>query len=427
MGPCWKVRQPGTWRGRQRDVSGDSYWQRSSLRAQVSIPYSVSVHSWFTCIVIGVEILRPRSVAVLSTAVLALTVTACGSDYPLGPEQEAAALNASSDLSGAITGSGSSAQGPAMDVWKADFGALNPQAQVQYSPDGSGAGRGAFLAGAVDFAGSDAYLSDEELEQSREVCGPDGAFNIPAYVSPISIAFNLPGITELNLDAETIARIFRGEITQWNDPAIAEQNDGVNLPDIRIAPVSRADDSGTTENFTDYLHAVVPEVWTDEPSGTWPGSLEGENAKGNSGVVSTVSSTEGAITYADDSAVGPPLGRANLLVGDTYVPVSAEAAAAAVDIASPVEGREDFDIALELDRTTTEPGVYPLILISYHIYCTTYEDASTAEVVKAFGSYAVSPEGQQAAADAAKSAPISERLSQRATEAIDTITVTSTS
>lgn len=352
-----------------------------------------------------------------------LTVASCGSDYPLGPEQEAAAQNATSTLSGTITGAGSSAQGPAMNAWQAEFSTMHPDVRVQYSPDGSGAGRGALLAGAVDFAGSDAYLSEEELEESREVCGPEGAFNIPAYVAPISIAFNLPGIEELNLDAETIARIFRGEITRWDDQAIASQNEGADLPDTRITPVSRSDDSGTTENFTDYLHAVVPEIWTNEADGTFPSGLAGENAKGNAGVVSTVASTEGAVTYADDSAVGPPLGRAKLLVGDEYVAVSPEAAAAAVDVAEPVEGRAEFDIALNLDRRTTAPGAYPLVLVSYHIFCSTYEDEETANLVKTFGSFVVSAEGQQAAAEAAGSAPISESLSERATEAISTISV----
>ena len=359
----------------------------------------------------------------LSLTIAALLgLTACGSDYPLGAEQEEAARQGDTSLEGDVTAVGSSAQGPAMAAWRTGFTEKYPRAQVQYSPDGSGAGRGALLAGAVAFAGSDAYLDDEEVAASREVCGPDGAFNIPAYVSPISVAFNLPGITELDLDAATVARIFRGEITRWDDPAIAAQND-VEIPALRISPVSRSDDSGTTENFTDYLHAVVPDIWTEAPSGTWPTMLRNENAKGNAGVVSTVASTEGAVTYADDSAVGSPLGRVALRVGEEYVPVGPAAAAAAVDLATRVPGREDHDIALELDRTTTESGVYPLVLVSYHVYCSRYESGTTADVVRAFGEYAVSAEGQDAAAAAAKSSPISPELSRQATEAIASIEV----
>lgn len=365
--------------------------------------------------------MRTRASLFLILAVIP-GLAACGSDYPLGAEQVEAAQRGDTSLQGAVTAAGSSAQGPAMDAWRSGFAMLFPRAQVQYSPDGSGAGRGALLAGAVGFAGSDAYLNDEELAASKKACGPGGAFNIPAYVSPISVAFNLPGISHLDLDAATVARIFRGEISTWDDPAIAARND-VDLPSLPISAVSRSDDSGTTENFTDYLHAVVPEVWTEEPDGTWPAGLENENAKGNAGVVSTVASTPGAVTYADDSAVGDPLGRVALEVGDDYVPVSSEAAAAAVDLASRVPGRQDYDIALDLDRTTTEAGVYPLVLVSYHVYCARYENEATAAVVRAFGTYAVSAEGQSEAAEAAKSSPISPELSRQATDAIESIEV----
>ena len=117
---------------------------------------------------------------------------------------------------------------------------------MQYSPDGSGAGRKAIIDGSAQFAGSDAYLKDEELASSKEKCGPEGAINIPVYISPIAIAFNIPDVKELKLDAATVAKIFRGEIANWNDPAIAAMNPDVKLPDLKVTPVNRSDDSGTT-------------------------------------------------------------------------------------------------------------------------------------------------------------------------------------
>lgn len=368
--------------------------------------------------------LKHRAAALGTAALISLSLAACGSDYPLGPAQESAAEQGSS-LSGTLTGAGASSQNAAMDAWVAGFGLLHSDAQVQYSPDGSGAGRTAFLAGAVDFAGSDAYLDDEELERSRKICGPDGAFDVPAYISPIAVAFNLPGITELNLDAETISKIFQGEIKSWDDPAIAQHNPGVKLPDLPVTPVNRSEDSGTTETFTEYLHAVVPDTWTAEPSDTWPAEFAGENAQGTTGVVSMVAGTKGAVTYADDSAVGAPLGKVSLKVGDGFVPVSAEAAATALDQAKQVQGRPAHDLALELDRATTAAGAYPLMLVSYHIYCTTYEDQSKVDLVKAFGHYVLSPEGQADAAKSAKSAPLSEELAQRAADSIDRISARS--
>jgi len=367
--------------------------------------------------------IRLRSVAgAVSCAAVVLMVGACGSDYPLGEEQRRAAEENSSDLSGAITGVGSSAQSAAMSTWISSFGSLNPDAEIQYSPAGSGAGRTAFLAGGVAFAGSDAYLDDEEMEDARAVCGPGGAMNIPAYISPITLAFNLPGIKEVNLDPETVARIFRGDVTTWRDPAIVALNEGTELPDLRLTAVHRSDDSGTTENFTEYLHATVPDVWTDEEDGSWPGGLGGENAQGNAGVMSTVTRTEGSIAYVDDSVAGKTAGKAKLKVGEDFVAVSPEAAALAVDAARPVEGRGEHDAALKLDRKTTVPGAYPLVLVSYQIYCTSYADAETVELVKAFGQYAVSGEGQQLAADSVGSAPMPEALAERSMAALESIT-----
>ena len=113
------------------------------------------------------------------------------------------------------------------------------------------------------------------------------------------------------------------------------------LPDLKVTPVSRSDDSGTTKNFTEYLSAAAPDVWKDKAEGIWPASLKGENAKGTSGVVKTVTDTPGAVTYADDSAVGGKLGTAQIKVGSEFVKISPEAAAKAVDAGKAVEGRAD--------------------------------------------------------------------------------------
>ncbi|WP_026530010.1 phosphate ABC transporter substrate-binding protein PstS [Haematomicrobium sanguinis] len=367
-----------------------------------------------------------RAAAVLSIGALAFTLSACGSDENTGTGSGSttpAGDNNGSSVTGTLTGIGASTQASAMEAWKTGFASANSGAQVQYSPDGSGAGRKAFLSGAAQFAGSDAFLKEEELASSKEQCGPDGGFDVPAYISPIAIAYNLPGVEGLKLDAATIAKIFRGEITNWNDPAIAALNEGTTLPDTKITPVHRSDESGTTENFTDYLSAVAPEVWTDEKSQTWPSSLQGEAAAKTSGVVSAVTGTEGAITYADESAVGD-LGTAQLKVGEEFVPISPEAAAKAIEVSEQVtEGRPANDIAIKLDRKTTEPGTYPLVLVSYQIFCSAYKDQNTVDLVKAWGNYVTSAEGQQAAQAAAGNAPLSDALSQKVKASIDSITV----
>jgi phosphate transport system substrate-binding protein len=362
-----------------------------------------------------------RNAAIAVIAAGALALTACGSDNATNTAQSAAPTASGPAVTGTLTGIGSSAQGAAMDVWKTNFASANPGANVQYSPDGSGAGRKAILDGSAQFAGSDAYLKDEELASSKDKCGPDGAIDLPVYISPIAVAFNLPGITDLKLDAATVAKIFRGQVAKWNDPAIAALNPGVQLPDLKVTPVNRSDDSGTTTNFTDYLSAVAPEVWTDKAAGVWPSSLQGENAKGTSGVVKTVTDTPGAVTYADDSAVSGKLGTAQIKVGDAFTKISADAAAKAVDASKPVEGRSANDLAIKIDRTTTAAGAYPIVLVSYHIVCTSYDTKATADLVKAFVSYAASDAGQKAAADSAKSAPLPAALQDKVKTALESV------
>lgn len=366
---------------------------------------------------------RHAAIAVIAAGALALS--ACGSDNATGNTPAGNQTSAGPKVTGTLTGIGASSTGAAMDAWKAGFASANQGATVQYSPDGSGAGRKAIIDGSAQFAGSDAYLKDDELEASKAQCGPEGAINIPVYISPIAVAFNIPNVTELKLDATTVAKIFRGQITNWNDPAIAALNEGVNLPDLKVTPVNRSDDSGTTSNFTDYLAAAAPSVWTDKAAGVWPASLQGENAKGTSGVVKTVTDTPGAVTYADDSAVGGKLGTASIKVGEEFVKISADAAAKAVEAGKPVDGRSANDGAIKLDRTTTASGVYPVVLVSYHIVCTTYPKQETVDLVKAFEKYVTSDEGQKAAADSAKSAPLSSSLAEKAQKAIESVKVKS--
>ena len=356
-----------------------------------------------------------RLAAALAAGSLALA--ACG-----GSDDEGAGTDdavASEGLSGTLAGAGSSAQAAAMEGWIAGFQTANPDVTVNYDPVGSGGGREQFLAGGVPFAGSDAALDEEELAQAEERCPEGGLVEVPLYISPIAVAFNLPGVESLNLSPETIAGIFTQEITNWNAAEIAADNPDVELPDLPITPVNRADESGTTENFTEYLAAAAPEVWTEEPSGDWP-IPGGEAGQGTAGVVQAVNAAEGAIGYADASQVGD-LGTVAVGVGEEFVEYSPEAAAAVVANSPRVEGRPEGSLALELARDTTESGNYPIVLVSYQLACKTYEDSAQGELVRSFLDYVASEEGQQAAQEAAGSAPISEELRADALEQIEQI------
>jgi phosphate transport system substrate-binding protein len=354
-------------------------------------------------------------------AVVAVTAALALSSCASNEGGAAASEESASSLSGNLVGAGASSQQAAQQAWIAGFQTANPDVTIDYDPSGSGAGRETFLEGASDFAGSDRAFNDEEVAAGGFAkCAPDTSIvELPLYVSPIAVIFNLDGIDSLDLDPATIAGIFAGTITNWNDPAIAATNAGVTLPDLAITAVHRSDDSGTTENFTEYLGAAASDVWTYEADGVWPFE-GGEAAQGTSGVVDAVTNGTGTIGYADASRAGD-LGTVAVKVGDEFVPYSPEAAAAIVDASPFVEGRGEGDLAIELDRSTTESGVYPIVLVSYLIACEEYADPANVELVKEYLGYIASPEGQDAAAENAGSAPISDSLREKVVAAIDSI------
>jgi phosphate transport system substrate-binding protein len=327
-------------------------------------------------------------------------------------------LPAGSDLAGIVVGGGASSQQAAQEAWVAGFQSLNPNATVEYDPAGSGAGRDMFIAGGASFAGSDRAFTPEELATKEfEACATgSGIIELPTYIAPIVIVFKVDGVSDLKLDSDTIARIFAGDITRWNDDAIAKQNSGVQLPDLEVTPVHRSDESGTTENFTDYLAAAAPDAWPHEPSGTWPFE-GGEAAQGTSGLVDTVRNGAGTIAYVDASRAGD-LGVVSVKVGSEYVPYSAEAASAIVDASPIAEGRAPGDLAIEIDRTTEAAGVYPIVLISYLIGCAEYADPSQAELASAYFDYVISDDAQALAAKYSGSAPISATLHKLAADAV---------
>jgi phosphate transport system substrate-binding protein len=363
-----------------------------------------------------------RSVAVPTVAALALglSLTACGA---ANESNDSATKASGNTLSGTLNGAGSSAQQAAQAAWKAGFQSSNSGATVNYDPVGSGGGVDQFLSGGVQFAGSDKYLDTDQVAQSKKACNGAAAFEVPDYISPIAIVYNLQGVDKLQLSADTAAKIFAGKITKWNDPAIKADNPGTSLPAQRISPVHRSDDSGTTNNFTDYLHQAAPSSWSWDAAETWP-VKSGEGAQGTSGVIQAVTNGAGSIGYADASQAGQ-LHVASVKVGSDYVAPTADAASKVAEVSKRESGRSSTDIALNVNRTTTESGAYPIVLISYLIGCPTYKDDATANLVKGYLGYIVSSDGQQAAAKTAGSAPLPANLSQQAGDIVQKISAKS--
>ncbi len=192
-----------------------------------------------------------------------------------------------------LTGAGATFPFPLISKWIPAVGSAYGIG-VSYSPIGSGGGIAAITARTVDFAGSDAPLSPDQLTACK------GCTVIPWALSSVSIPYNLPGIgCILHLTSATLSGIYLGEITNWSDPKIKQSNGKCNLPDLKITPVYRSDNSGTTYAFTDYLSNVNGTWKSKFGTGTnaqWPA---GVGARGSSGVAGVVTKTEGALTYVD--------------------------------------------------------------------------------------------------------------------------------
>ncbi|MEO6512715.1 MAG: phosphate ABC transporter substrate-binding protein PstS, partial [Nocardioides sp.] len=213
-----------------------------------------------------------RIVPAVAALALGLSVAACGA----GNESSGGSGDGGGDAV-TLNGGGATSQAKAEGVWR-DAYQSDSGNTVNYEEVGSGTGRENFNSGAYSFAGTDSYINDDEgeLSAAKERCNGEDPIEVPAYVSPIAVAFNLGGdITSLNLSSETIANIFNGTITKWDDDAIAADNPDATLPDTAIAIIHRSDDSGTTANFTDYLSKTSNGAWAADPDDTWPADLKG--------------------------------------------------------------------------------------------------------------------------------------------------------
>ncbi|MDJ1369967.1 phosphate ABC transporter substrate-binding protein PstS [Gulosibacter molinativorax] len=365
------------------------------------------------------------SVAMTAIAALALAGCAGGGDTASTTDPASGATDgaaASGSLSGELNATGASSQELAqLNGWVPGFKAVEADVTVNYTATGSGTGRDNFVAGTSDFIGSDRAFKLDEIESETFPLCAEGTdlVEFPAYISPIAVAYNLPSVDALNLDATVISQIFAGEITTWNDPAIAELNPDTELPDTAINAVHRGDASGTTGNFLSYLESAAPEAWTFGTEDEFPADLGGEAAQQTAGVAAAISAGEGSIGYLDASQAAD-LQVAAIKSGEGFVEYTPEAAAAVVAGSPLEEGRAETDVVYDLDYTGVEGG-YPIVLVSYLVGCHDYQDDAKAELVKAYFSYVVSAEGQDAAVAAAQNAPLSDELRTQVQTAIDAI------
>ena len=363
-----------------------------------------------------------------ATAIAALTLAGCGSDNNAGTAETTGTGTGTASASGEcggkneVTAEGSTAQQNAIAVFNQVWGQVCPGKNLSYNPTGSGAGREQFIAKQVDFAGSDSPLKDEQIQQAADRCGGNPAWHLPLVFGPIAMAYNIEGVDKLVLNGDVLGKIFQGQVTKWNDPAIAGLNAGATLPDTVITPIYRSDSSGTTDNFQKYLTAAAPQSWTKGAGSEFQGGA-GEGAQKSAGVVQAVQATPGSIGYVEKGfaeQAGVPF--AQIDSGAGAVELTDESAGKAIDAAK--FAAEGNDLVLDLNSLygTKEAGAYPLVLATYEIVCSKGYDAETAEAVKSFLTVAAN-QGQEGLSEAGY-IPLPDTFKERLVGSIDAISST---
>jgi phosphate transport system substrate-binding protein len=319
----------------------------------------------------------------------ALSVLTAGALVLSGCDSPAAGSGASGKVScggtPVLKASGSTAQANAMTRFVNAFEQACPGQTLNYTANGSGAGIGEFTGNQTDFAGSDSPLAPIEYFAAQQRCGSP-AWNLPVVFGPIAITYNVKGLNSLSLDGPTAAKIFKGEVSTWNDPAIRALNSGVSLPAEPIRVIFRGDQSGTTDNFQKYLDSASNGVWDKGIGKTFTGGV-GEGANGNEGTSAAVKATEGAITYNEWSfAQAQKLNMAKVVTsaGPDPVAISADSVGKTISGASISGQGNDLVVDTYSFYKPAQPGSYPIVLATYEIVCSKYTDSRVAAAVKAF-------------------------------------------
>jgi phosphate transport system substrate-binding protein len=361
-----------------------------------------------------------RSVlAVSATAITSLMLTGCGSDANIGGTSSTSTGPVNCGGKNDLTAEGSTAQQNAIALFNKEWAQLCPGKNLAYNPTGSGAGREQFIAGHVDFAGSDSPLNPEQISAAGKRCNGNPAWHLPMVFGPIAVAYHLDGVQALVVNADVLAKIFSGAITTWSDPAIAALNHGAALPDTRISPIYRSDSSGTTDNFQKYLTAVAPQSWIRGTGTEFQGGV-GEGAQKSAGVIQAVQSTPGAIGYVEKGFAdqgGVPY--AQIDDGSGAAALTNDAAGNAINSATFAGTGNDLKLDLNSLYSTKKAGAYPLVLATYEIVCSKGYDPATSAAVKSFLTAAAN--NGQGGLSAAGYVPLPDKFKQRLVAVINAI------
>lgn len=367
---------------------------------------------------------------VFATCLLAVFVLGCGgattsttsttpsttstSSAPTSSETTASTSAGSEPLSASLNGAGATFPQPLYLEWIGAFTGLNKGVKINYQGIGSGGGIQQLTQMTVDFGASDAPMKDEEIAAAEKASGAK-VLHIPTVFGAVVLAFNLQGVESLKLDQETLAGVFLGKITKWNDPKITALNPGVTLPDTAIQVAHRSDSSGTTNAFTTYLSQISEEWKSAVGSGKeveWPVGIGGQ---GNDGVAAVIQQQPGSLGYVELSYAlesGLPVATLKNKAGNFITPTLESTAAAAEGVTFP----EDLRFGV-----SDSPGedAYPIVTATWILAYDKMEDAAKAAALRAFLTWALE-DGDDIATEL-NYAPLPDGLEAQALEKVNAI------
>lgn len=311
-----------------------------------------------------------------------------------------------------LQGAGATFPAPVYKRWLLEYYLAHPNTRVSYQPIGSGAGVRQFLAELVDFGASDAAMTDDEIQQAKH-----GVLMLPLTAGSISVSYNVPGLcAPLKLSRSTLAGLFLGVITRWNDPAVLADNPEQILPDLPVRVVRRAESSGTTLAFSSHLAAISPE-WNKDigASKTVDKWKTGIGARGNAGVAATIQRTPGTVGYLETGYAkftGLPSAYLQNKAGQFHLPTPEAGKAALAGAKLPANMRlfiPDPDA----------PGAYPIVTYTWVLARPEYPDAREAQALKNVLKFCLT-EGQPMAAELGY-IPLPETVIQQVMQAVEEI------
>lgn len=356
-------------------------------------------------------------VAAIALAACSSSSSSSSSSAPASSSASSPAASSAASASGTMNGAGSSFQNTYQQAAIQAFKSVNPGITVNYQSVGSGTGRSDLYSDTVLFAGSDSPIPASE---ASKVPSGKSVLYFPVFIGPITLSYNLPGVSNLQLDATTLAKIFQGDIKTWNDPAIKALNPSANLPSTAITTAVRSDSSGTTQNFSLYLQNAAPSVWKLGSASTikWPSTAHA--GAQNTGVASIIKSTPGAIgyvDYTDAKASGLTYAsiknKAGKFVSPTPDGASADAAGATIN--------SDLTFAAADAGTTADS--YPVSYQSWDLVYAQQPNANDVAMLKAYLGYLLG-DGQKLL-PSLNYAPLPSSLDQKAIAQLDQITAAS--